>query len=227
MTEEQILTPEQVAEYLMVPLETVMDEIYSGKLQAMQVGSFVRVREYDLAEYKNRAKDFLRTSGAPEVARDSKKSLLNNLRPTDSFEHVWPDGKREHFTEAVEGIVFDGSRERHVKIGFTNRVAAGMNRRRALVLVGRYATVEFVGANNFEQSRVMASVIKDSTGKQIPVGGRVPLEYLDMKIGAYRESVDGPRASANLGVICKADDFTTMVKHALIRTQYNELPKTA
>ncbi len=218
MTEERVLTPEQVAEYLMVPVETVMDEIHSGRMEAMQIGSFVRVREYDLAQYKNRAKDFLRP---PNTDAGSRKAAIN-LQPTEPFEHVWPDGTKELYTDAVHGVVLDGARERHVKIGFTTRLAAGMKRRRALVLVDRYATVEFAGANNFEKSKIMASIVKDSSGKQIPVGGRVPSEYLDLKIGAYRESVDGPRASANLGVICKADDFHTMVKHALIRTSYHE-----
>ena len=97
-----------------------------------------------------------------------------------------------------------------------------MNRLRALVLVDRYATVEFAGANDFAKSKIMASIVKDSSGRQIPVGGRVPSEYLDLNLGPYRDSVDGPRASANLGVICKADDFATMVKPALIRTNYNQ-----
>lgn len=213
MMNETVLTPEQVAEYLKVPTQAVLDEIAMNNLPAMRVGNgkFLRVTEFDLANYMSRAKD-------GDVAPRSPRQWQQGI----AFEHIWPDGLKENYDATFEGTAADGSRNRYVKIGFTVRRSAGMDRRRAVIFVDGYPTVEFIGANDFESSKMMASVVKDVSRRQVPVGGRLPPEYSAMNTAKFSEYVKGPRASTNTAVICSADDLETMVKHALIRTRYLE-----
>lgn len=116
-----------------------------------------------------------------------------------------------------------GGRTYHVRLGFTTRDSAGKERRRSLVLVDRYPTVEFVSADKNGTGR-MASIIKDRSGKQVHVGVPAPPEYANsnMKLGPYQQVVVGLGASNGLAVICDADDFRTMVMHALIRYRYRK-----
>jgi hypothetical protein len=137
------------------------------------------------------------------------------------FTHVWPNGKKEGFTDVRQGTAVFGGRTYHVKVGFTTRKSAGKARARSVVLIDRYPSVEFVSAGT-NGSGPMASIIKDRSGKQVPVGATPPAEYANVTVGAYRDVVVGPRASNGLAVICNSDDVQKMVLHALIRYRYRE-----
>jgi len=127
-----------------VPEDAVLQELTAGRLRALRVGGHVRIRESDFNSYLNaslEAPDANEgTSAAPATA--TKKRHLLELRPAPSFDHRWPAKKgavktTEHFTNAREGIVSDGGRERHVKIGFTLRTSAGKRRLWCLILDNR------------------------------------------------------------------------------------------
>lgn len=218
MLSEEIYTVEEVAEHLRVPVEVVRKEVAAGRLQAMDVAGFLRFGASDLASYKNAAKAVMRIAGAPPA---TQKTWLE-LKAAAEFTHTWPDGTKEHFSNVSEGLAAWNGRSYHVKLGFTTRIAAGQPRRRCLVIIDRYPTVEFVAADNKPDTRLLASVIKDRTGKQIPANATAPAEYQGLSVGSYREVVDGPNASNGLAVVCEANDFETIVKHALIRYRYRE-----
>ena len=206
MLDEQILTLEEVSKYLRVPLDAVRKEINSGKLRAIDVAGYFRVREFDLAAYKNDAY----TKLVPVVEMMPKSSIPMTLDPAPDFVHVWPDKKVEEFTRVLEGVASLGDKEYRVKIGFTLRVSAGWRRSRSLVLVNRYPSVEFVAAtDNVQPGEKMASIIRDRKGKQLPVGATVPPEYLEMSVGPYRSVVEGPGAPNGLAVVCNARDIGT------------------
>jgi hypothetical protein len=94
-------------------------------------------------------------------------------------------------------------------------------RRRALVLIEGYPTVEFVSADD-NSSGMMASIIKDRNGKQVPIGATLPPEYFGLTVGRYRDVVTGPGTSNGLAVMSPPDDFDTMIRHALIRYRFRE-----
>ncbi|SRR5712692_2249750 len=213
---EAIYTLEELAEHLRVPIDAVKDEITEGNLRAFNVGKFTRVRESDVSAYMGGSK-------VDPCVRRSTASAEGEFRlnPASDFTFTWPDKKVEQFTDVKEGAVSYEGRTHHVRTGRTVRNSAGRTRRRCLVLVDRYATVEFV-AGDTNPTGQMASIIKDRTGKQLPVGAAVPPEYAGLPTGPYRDVVAGLGASNGLAVICDSQDLETMVKHALIRYRYRQ-----
>ena len=131
------------------------------------------------------------------------------------------EGDDEPFGNVREGIARHMGHDYQVKIGFAIRKAAGKDRVRVLVLIDRYPTVEFVGADAEigGESRV-ASIIKDCKKKHVPAGSEVPPEYVGFQVGPYRDVVNGPGAAYGIAVICAQNDYETMVRHALIRYTY-------
>ena len=222
MFSEKVFTIEEVSQNLRVPVEAVLAEIQAGRLRAVRFGEYLRVREPDLKACLKANIETVDPKGfTARGPAEKRKQDFMELHPALPFGHTWPDKKTEQYTEAWEGIVSDGGRERHVKVGFTFRQSAGKRRRRSLVLVDRYPTVEFVAEDERSEGR-MASVIKGRDGKQLPVGATVPPEYENLCVGSYNEVVHGPYASNGVAVICDSKDLSTMAKHALIRCQFRE-----
>jgi hypothetical protein len=154
------------------------------------------------------------------VPLQSQLGLILNDVP--NFVHTWPDGKVEHFTQALEGTAVLNGRNYRIRLGTTIREAAGKLRRRFLIFVNSYPTVEFVARDDQSTPANVVSILKDRTGKQVQTDDGVPAEYANIEVAPYRSVVDGPSASNGAAVICKSTDFETMVKHALIRTSYRE-----
>jgi len=210
---ETIYTVEEIADHLHVPVEAVKKEIARGTLRALKLDEFIRIRESDFGAYLSGIK--------PGQHQNDAVVERKHLNSAQDFTFTWPDGKVERFTSAKEGVLSYTGREHHVKLGFTVRNSAGKPRRRSLILVDRYATVEFVSKDTSPKGS-MASIIKDRHGKQLPVGAAVPAEYAGLPTGPYRDVVKGPGASNGLAVICDSEDFEIMVTHALIRYKYRQ-----
>jgi excisionase family DNA binding protein len=220
MLNENVFTIEEVSQSLRVPEDAVRKEIASGRLPAWDIGGYIRIPESGLASLQKRGTNVLTAVSEPETP--SANSL--ELRLAADFIHTWPAKQGatkpiEQFTNAREGVVLFLGKEHHLKLGFTVRRSAGKRRRRSLVLVDRYPTVEFVAADE-KPSGKMASIIRDRNGKQLPVGATIPPEYQALPVGPYSDVVVGPGASTGLAVICDAEDFDTMLKHAFIRYQF-------
>lgn len=214
MTDEKIYTPEELAEYCKVPLEALNGDIAKGHLRVRKIAGYVRILESDWNAYITGGNGSHSTSTV-------QLDVSVNVGDGPDFSHTWPDGKKEKFTDVHEGTATYGGRNHHVKVGFTIRDSAGKTRRRSLVLIDRYPTVEFVSAGT-NGSGLMASIIKDRSGKQVPVGIAPPPEYASVRVGPYQDVVVGPGASNGLAVICNCDDIQTMVLHALIRYRFRE-----
>jgi excisionase family DNA binding protein len=223
MFSEKVYTIEEISQHLRVPEEAVLQEVSSGRLRALRLGEYLRVRESDLNAYLDTSLEVVdpKAVGAPTSATEGKKHASPVLLPALPFAHTWPDKTTEQFNEVSEGVVSDGGRERHVKIGFTFRKTAGKRRRRSLVLVDRYPSVEFVAADDGPKGR-MASIIRGRDGKQLPTGATLPPEYKNLNVGSYGDVVRGPYASSGVAVICDSQDLATMTKHALIRYRFRE-----
>jgi hypothetical protein len=215
MLEDPVYTPEEVAEHFKVPIQAIKEEIALGHLRAKNVAGHVRIFESDLASYKTG------TDGLTQSPRGSVPPDEITLNSALNFYHTWPDGKKEKFSDVHEGVAAVDGRNYHVKVGFTTRDSAGKTRRRSLVLIDRYPTVEFVSAGTNDNG-MMASIIKDRSGKQMFAGVPIPPEYTNLTVGPYQDVVVGPGASNGMAVICSPDDLQTMVRHALIRHRFRE-----
>ena len=187
-------------------------EIQAGRLVTTKIGDEVRIHLADLNQFLEAAKSI------PVPTQSEQGRLAMDVHPSAPFKHRWPDNTVEHYKEAYSGSVKTSYGAKNVRIGFTRREAAGKARERSAVFIDNRPLVEFVGADDFESTQVMVSVLKVH-GRQVrPIEGP-PRSYDDAQIVRYNEHVTGPYASSNLAVCCKKDDLVAMVKHALLRLE--------
>src|ERR1700722_10416794 len=95
MITEEIFTLEEVSQLLRVPLEAIQHEISSGRLSALEIHGFFRIRGSALSKY-------LDAASANSAVKDPKHFTFN---PASNFSHTWPDGTVESYSDAYEGIV--------------------------------------------------------------------------------------------------------------------------
>ena len=133
----------------------------------------------------------------------------------------------EHHAPAFAASVPFAGRHVPIRIGFTDRHAAGMERKRVNVFLETGSTlvplVQFVGANDYETTARLASVIKLEEGRHLRPGEDVPEEYRDLPRCAYSEVVVGKNAARSVAVLAHRDDLTLMARHGLIRARWKGL----
>jgi hypothetical protein len=219
-----VLTIEEISEQFRVPEAAIEQEINNGRLTAVSIAGHVRVLEPDFDEYLGALRKGTNASVPTESSPTTRAA--STLSPARDFTHTWPaktgeEKSTEEFTSAHEGRVPYRGQTYHVKVGFTHRLSAGKRRRRSLVLVDRYPTVEFVAPDEATGGK-MASIIRDRNGKHVPVGATLPPEYQGFTVAHYNSMIVGAGAASGLAVTCDHDDIDTMIKHALIRCRYRE-----
>ncbi len=222
----RILTPQEVSDYLKVSPETINEELRAGKLRGFKVGPEWRVSEIDLITYISQpTAEYSTSEAAVGSNRDSRQK--GNFTEISPFDFSWPTSKGnssvEHYDTGFETIRNLDGRNHVFRIGFTNREAAGMMRRRATVWIDKRPIVEFAGSNQYEDDGQMAAVIRTPNGRQLSPNDKVPNEYREFKIARYCNVVDGPRASANMAVVANKDDLESMIRHAAIRAAWKHL----
>jgi excisionase family DNA binding protein len=212
----QVLTPDEVADYLKVSPELVLKELEVGRLRGFKVGSDWRCTDTALIEYIGK-----NTSASASNQLEDRKSEheITDFIEIGSFNYQWPLAK-EYFENGYETTRTINNREYTFRIGFTDRQAAGQIRRRVVVWMDNWPLVEFAGGNNYGIDGLLASVIKVESGKQLRPSGKIPDEYKDFRLARYDSAVRGPYASRNMAVIVSKDDLETMLRHAIIRAKW-------
>ena len=217
MDELTSLPIEEVAELLKVKSDVVKAEIESGSLGAFMIGGEWRITRKDLV-------DFISRGGSKPIVvqpqhEGARKTGIMRSAP---FHFTWPNGRTEEYPEAYEGTANDGNMHFEVKIGVCERPAAGMNRKRVTVFLNGRPTVEFVGTDDFEESKMVASLITLPNKKRLRPNQTVPNEYRSFNLVRYNSVVKGPRAATTMAVLSKIDDIDTIVAHAIIRANYRD-----
>lgn len=214
-----ILTIEEIAEYLKTDKSIVTREIEEGRLRGFKLGSEWRSTSTNLME-------FINSRYTVSLANQENKSELKynktDFVEIEPFDFQWPVEK-EHFDIGYETTREINGRSYTFKIGFSNRQAAGQMRRRVVIWKDNWPLVEFAAGNNYEVDGLLASVIKTKDGKQLRPSGRIPDEYRGFNIKRYDAIVQGAYASRNMAVVAKKDDLEAMLQHAIIRAQWKEL----
>jgi len=213
----KVYTVEETAEFLKTSTKTILDEIEVGRLEAFMVGSEWRTTDKSITEFISRGGS--KPAGTAPVRQPSSKLELQQVV---AFQYTWPNGYTEEYPFAYEGMVSGDNRHFEVKIGIGERVAAGKNRKRVTVFLNGRPTVEFAGADDFENSSLVASVVTLPNKKRLKPHQPVPDEYRSFDIRRYDSVVKGPRAATTMAVVAKIDDFDTMVSHAIIRAMYRD-----
>ena len=147
-----------------------------------------------------------------------------------SFSHQWPKKASEAagtnletYEKGYAGVIGIDGKETPFVIGIGKRAAAEMNdRARLVVFKGKpgktlYPLVEFTGANDFDVSGKMASIIRREGRKPVRPGEALPAAYAQIPTGVYNEIVDGKRAWNVCAVVANVRDFPVMVLHAVLR----------
>jgi excisionase family DNA binding protein len=214
-----VFTPKEIADYLKIESDAVLQEFEDGRLRGFKAGSEWRCTDANLLEYVNRNQTI---SLATQSEKPQLKYETTDLVQIDAFDYHWPKDV-ENFEYGYETTRKINGHEHTFKIGFTNREAAGKMRRRIIIWLNNWPVVEFAGGNNFENDGLLASVIKLQNGKQLRSSGKIPDEYKDFHVDRYDSLVQGPYASRNMAVIVSKDDFETMIRHAVIRATWKQL----
>ena len=205
-SEFEVLVPEEIAKFLRVSLATVEEEIRSGRLPALQIGSDWRILRKDFDQFLRGG----RVSGStPKTPTGSTPQIT--FTQTAPFSYVWPNRAKRDYDVAYEGMA-GGKR---IKIGFGWGVH-DPDRRKAVVFADGRPMVTFKAADDFA-SGLMLSIVKTDDRKHLRPGDPVPAEYSGFRLEAYRIYIDERHTSKNMAVACDKDDLQTMAAHALIR----------
>ena len=195
-----IRTVKEVAGYLKIGEDTVLEELESGRLHGFRVGEEWRCSEAGLLAYIG-GQTATRTSDQPEVTNRAGENTDWNIVEIEPFDFYWPKrgggGAKEHYDKAYSATRAIDGRHCTMRLGFGHREVAGQMRRRVTVWIGNRAIVEFAGSNSFESDGLLAGIIRLKNGKQLSPYQSVPEKYRDFKLDRYDTVVDGPRASTS------------------------------
>jgi len=215
MGELKIYTIEGIADLLKVDTKTVIAEIEEGNIEGFKIGGEWRITEQSLLS-------FISSGGSQNTGTEKSIKMSSNLEihETLPFQFTWPNGWTEEYATAYEGTLDKEAMHFEVKVGVGEREAAGKNRKRVTVFLNGRPTVEFAGADDFEQSGLVASFITLPNKKRLKPNQSVPKEYQAFDIRRYDSVVKGLRVATSMAVVSKIDDLETMVSHAVIRAIY-------
>lgn len=236
-----ILSPEDVAEELQSTPDQVIVELETGRLKGFKfAGEWRTTEEAVLAMIEDLSKQFATVSAEEARANKSvsedtdfrdrkgipKLKQLSSLQwKQTTFQHFWPtETEPEVYAEAYQVEVEVKGKKISLLICFCDRSAAGRERRRAVVFLGDkahsvYPLVEFTGANDFNETGTMASVIRLDARKQCRTDQALPVGYGDMPVSTYNLIVTGPYASGSRCVVAQHTDLAVMTRHALLRAE--------
>lgn len=214
----QILTPDELAEYLKVSVASIVKELEEGHIRGFKIGPDWRITDVSLLEYLGNHHNVSIVGQSKALNPEGEITSFNEV---GQFDFHWP-GSEEHFENGYETSRTINGRTYVFKIGFTDREAAGQIRRRVVVWLDKWPLVEFAGSNDYESDGLLASVIKVKSGKQLRPSEKIPDEYRNFQIDRYDSIIQGPYASRNLAVIVSKDDLESMLRHAIIRAKSKE-----
>jgi excisionase family DNA binding protein len=87
MTNDKIYTIAELSQFLNVSEDDIQKEIDSGRLRALRIGGFTRIRESALTQ--------LETTSAPMPSRRLDGFELTSA---SDFSHIWPDRNEGRYT---------------------------------------------------------------------------------------------------------------------------------
>jgi hypothetical protein len=172
--------------------------------------------------------------GAPDkadaVARRRTADLPDDwrvVRERKGESYRWPNGRDRYSPYRV----FMGTTraEGAVQIGLGETIRKnkwGRDRKYIVAFLSggspQQPLVEFVAADNYEQTRELVAVIRGSDGgrRMYGAGDVLPALYTErFRTQAYNERVDHPGAWNKVAVVAREDDDQAILNHALIQSR--------
>ena len=172
--------------------------------------------------------------GAPgeedAAARGGNADLAEDwrlVREREDESYQWPD-KRERYsgyrvflgTARAEGAI-------HIGLGETVRKNKwGRDRKYVVAFLSggspQHPLVEFVAADDFEDTRELVAVIRGSDGgrRMYGIGDKLPAVYAErFRTQIYNERVVHPGVWNKVVVVARHDDTAAMLNHALVQSR--------
>jgi len=212
-----VLTLAEAAAYLRLSADEVAAMVDARALPGARIGSDYRIPTAGMLAWLNgghvEPTVDVTSSAATQPVRSVPSFSFQKDKP---FTYTWPMNSPELYKETYVSRSNSGG-VKIIKIGFCERKSGGMSRKRAVVFLDGYPTVEFTAANDFSTSELMAGILKGADKAQVRPELGVPSEYQHLRVEPYNAHVVGPYCSRNLAVICKKSDLAVMAEHALIR----------
>lgn len=133
----------------------------------------------------------------------------------------WPEGPEEMAVTQLRALLPGGAVEVGVGRVLGGRFAFGRIRPRIHVLVGGEVQAEFVGADDFEQSGEMLSVLKQPGGnKHAARPSDVPEQYHGLHVEPFHDLIRSKRTFSSLAVVAHEDDVETTATCGLLQWLY-------
>lgn len=218
----RIWTLSEVADYLKGSEEVIRSEIEAGRLNGFKVSDEWRCTQLDIQEYIRKPRSRIENQAQPSPERQENAWSLEETGP---FDFRWPKeggSTIQHYEKGYNGTRMVDGQQVVLKVGFSDRKAAGQMRKRVTIWLGSRPLVEFAGSNDYDKDGILASIIRLKNNKQMTYQ-RIPAEYEGFKVQRYNSVVNGPRASTGFAIVVRKDDLTSMLEHALIRAKWKGL----
>ena len=183
------------------------------------------------AGFDNPLIELVRADGAPVGASRGRPTELpmewRLVREREGESYRWPKG-RDHYapyrvfmaTTRAEGAV-------QIALGETVRAKTwGRDRKYVVAFLSsgspQEPLVEFVSADDYEQTRELVAVIRGSDGgrRMYGAGDVLPAVYVErFRTDIYNERIVRPGAWNKLVVVAREDEDEAMLNHALIQSR--------
>ncbi len=160
--------------------------------------------------------------GAPDLPEDWRL-----LQEREGESYRWP--KRRDGYAPYRVFMGTTRAEGAVQIGLGETIrenAWGRDRKYVVAFLSggspQHPLVEFVAADDFEDTRELVAVIRGSDGgrRMYGIGDKLPAVYADgFRTQIYNERVAHPGAWNKVVVVAREDDGRTMLNHALIQSR--------
>jgi hypothetical protein len=176
----------------------------------------------------------LGTEGAPDESDPLARRRTDDLpedwrlvREREGESYRWPNGSDRYAPYRVFIGTTRGEGAVQVGLGETIRENKwGRDRKYVVAFMSggspQQPLVEFVAADDYEQTRELLAVIRGSDGgrRMYGAGDRLPAVYSDrFQTQIYNERVIYPGAWNKVVVVAREDDDETILNHALIQSR--------
>ena len=149
------------------------------------------------------------------------------VRKRDGESYRWPNSRDRYSPYRV--FIGTTRAEGAVQIGLGETIRKnrwGRDRKYVVAFLSsgspQHPLVEFVAADDYQQTRELIAVIRGSDGgrRMYGAGDPLPTLYTDrFRTQTYNERVDHPGAWNRVAVVAREDDEQTILNHALIQSR--------
>lgn len=123
----------------------------------------------------------------------------------------WPSGNHESYPDYIDYQAVSADGEHTVRVGFGRRETYGQERMRVVIWIDGYPTAEFLGADDFNSTGDVLSVIKVGKKECKYREDAVPERYAMFNVVGLRIRVSAKGVHNAWAVVANIADHKTMI----------------